>query len=94
MTSVNSEDNRDRLITRLIERLEAANRIIDLYNRYGQARFGDDWWPGDAGTHLDMSREEVDEILAADTSVPTGLRDADASPCPYGQRRCCHDCGA
>jgi len=27
-------------------------------------------------------------------SVPTGLRDADASPCPYGQRRCCHDCGA
>ncbi|MUM03493.1 hypothetical protein B5P44_01645 [Mycobacterium sp. CBMA 213] len=43
----------------------ADRRLIDLLNAYGVARFGDEWWPGNAGPWIGgVQGEELASLLA------------------------------
>ncbi|TKG62375.1 MULTISPECIES: hypothetical protein [Pseudonocardiaceae] len=64
-TSYRSTDHRD--ITAAIARdcststpRTSAERVIELLNQYGQAKFGDEWWPGNADSWLDQA--DADEL--------------------------------
>ncbi|HET9144027.1 hypothetical protein [Actinophytocola sp.] len=54
-------------------------RLIELINEYGVAKFGDAWWPGNAGpwigddkgTELAALIDNVDKVATDDTQLPT-----------------------
>lgn len=52
--------------------LRAANRKLDLLERYGAAKFGDEWWPARADAFLSMAEAEILEVLEADTTSLLG----------------------
>lgn len=35
-----------------MDEIEKLKRTIELLHAYGEARLGDDWWPGNAKPHL------------------------------------------
>ena len=42
-----------------------AARIIELLNRYGKAKFGDEWWPGNASRYLpEAEAAELNRLLS------------------------------
>jgi len=44
--------------------LADALRTVELLNAYGEAKFGDEWWPGNARAYLTDGRgEELERLL-------------------------------
>jgi hypothetical protein len=44
---------------------ETLQEMISLLNDYGNAKFGDDWWPGDAYGYLsDKQAARLSELIA------------------------------
>ena len=43
-------------------------RLINLLNEYGDAKFGDEWWPGNAGPWI--GAEKGDELASLLERVP------------------------
>ena len=42
---------------------EQAERIITLLDRYGEAKFGDEWWPGHAEAFIGDEGIELERLL-------------------------------
>jgi hypothetical protein len=52
-------------------------RTVELLNEYGQARFGDEWWPGSPWAYLGRERgDELCRLLGAETSDQAGTESA------------------
>ena len=55
-------------------------RLVELLNEYGAAKFGDEWWPGAAGAHLDRAAAaELEELLEERLALLRARRGEDAS---------------
>ncbi len=40
------------------------DELIDLLNKYGEAKFGDEWWPGNASAWIDKEKAaRLEELL-------------------------------
>lgn len=64
-TSYRSTDHRDITAALAPDRSTSdprtsAERVIELLNQYGQAKFGDEWWPGNADAWL--NQPDADEL--------------------------------
>lgn len=43
---------------------QSQDRLVELLHKYGEAKFGDEWWPGNAGAYLsDEEAEELESLL-------------------------------
>jgi hypothetical protein len=52
-------------------------RTVELLNEYGQAKFGDEWWPGSPWAYLGRERgDELCRLLGAETSDQVGAEGA------------------
>ena len=52
-------------------------RTVKLLNEYGQAKFGDEWWPGSPWAYLGRERgDELCRLLGAETSDQVGAEGA------------------
>jgi len=40
-----------------------SDRIIELLSKYGERKFKDDWWPGNAEPHIGEAGAELEELL-------------------------------
>ena len=48
-------------------------RTVELLNEYGQAKFGDEWWPGSPWAYLGRERgDELCRLLGTETSDQVG----------------------
>jgi len=68
---------RDMSQTETIRRLQ---REIELLNKYGEAKFGDEWWPAMAGHWMKLSQEDH-EILGCDVDQPYEPAEPDGCEC-------------
>jgi hypothetical protein len=52
-------------------------RTVELLNEYGQAKFGDEWWPGSPWAYLGRERgDELCRLLGTETSDQVGAEGA------------------
>ena len=48
-------------------------RTVELLNEYGQAKFGDEWWPGSPWAYIGRERgDELCRLLGTETSDQVG----------------------
>jgi hypothetical protein len=45
------------------QRLARLERTIELLRRYGEAKFGDEWWPGNARNWIGEQGRELEYLL-------------------------------
>jgi hypothetical protein len=51
-------------------------RMLALLNEYGDARFGDEWWPGNAGAWIgEVKAQELRDLMDAEPTVRLPSRD-------------------
>jgi hypothetical protein len=50
-------------------------RLAELLNSYGEARLGNDWWPGNAGSWIgDDNAHELEDLYEFASTLPEGAR--------------------